>query len=238
MPQRSPPSKQARTRSDTPTPRNTGGKSRNLANAPSKKDLVALHSPIPSDFSPKSHLLQRTGNSKATYVYRTRAGHILSTDNTEDAKDLHKLSLRRDMPFPVWTDVWVSLDDHKYSGWGRHNGHLIRKYTQVYEREQNEAKHCDIVPFVKALPDILKHCRKLMEAYIRKDKKVKDAVVTRDEIIAALFVIMFQCAFRIGSKKPSDESDSARGILYVLASHSKGSTINTIFAPSTTGIFL
>ena len=168
---------------------------------------------IPTDFA--GTLLRREGQSKAEYTYAYTSGKILSGRIPRDASILASLGKRKDMPFPVWTDVWVSPDDSKYSGWGRHRGHLVRKYTATYEAEQNRTKHCDIAAFVEELPRIIDHCRSVVADMHKR------AYVTKDELLSVLMLLIFTCAFRIGSKKPSRSKESPRGIFYITSDHIK-----------------
>ena len=157
----------------------------------------------------------RFGHSKGAYVYRTLSGRTLDRTKPSDASVYAELEKRTDLPFPAWTDVWVTPDDPKYAGWGRHEGHLVRKYTTTHERKQNDTKHCEMLPFAAAVPRIVKRCRKI----VREASRASHKPLTKQAKLAAILLLVFECAFRIGSKRPTPGFDSPRGISYITPEH-------------------
>jgi len=145
------------------------------------------------------------------YVYEWPSSERLDDSRTRDALILKLIAKRRDMPFPAWTEVWVSPLDSKYSGWGKHDGRIVRKYTDVHEATRNVEKHCEISVFVEALPRIVAKCRQSLSK--------PDSTSTKDGVLAGLLLLIFRCAFRIGRKRPSRAAGSPRGILYVTKDH-------------------
>jgi DNA topoisomerase IB len=129
---------------------------------------------------------------------------------------VHRLALS--VP-PAWKDVTISPDDKKYIAHGRHTDKMgnvvgVTKYTKEHSIGRNRAKHCALEDFAKKMEEMEEESRDVVESALKKDGLTKKAIV------ALVVLLIIQCAFRIGSNKPSSQEDN-RGIFYIEKRHVK-----------------
>ena len=121
---------------------------------------------------------------------------------------------------PAWTDVVMAPADPKYMAKGMHidkqTGQKIAvtKYTKKYSELRNKNKHCALKEFAKKMEVMEEECRKNVK------QAKKNNTITKQTIISVVILLIIQCAFRIGSKKPKGD-DGNRGIFYIKDNHVK-----------------
>jgi DNA topoisomerase IB len=120
---------------------------------------------------------------------------------------------------PAWRNVIITPNNEKYIGRGVHTQkkdgsvHLVHSYQPSRLQYRSAKKHCDLLYFAREVHGIESACHhKLQELESQRQLESKEA------IICTVVLVLIDCAFRIGSQRPS-KRDANRGIFYITREH-------------------
>ena len=144
-----------------------------------------------------------------------------------DAKPLSPSAHRRlaeaAAPIPAaWSNVILSPSNPKVFGRGVHTegkSNSVRTvfyYKPAFRTARNEKKHCDLLYFAEQVDKIEHTCLDTLR-HLQKNHK-ENELWSKEAIVATVVLLLINCAFRIGSRAPTDATAN-RGIFYISPEH-------------------